>query len=219
MSAAKITLIGFSDWMEAHNDDLFKYLTVPSGIDKDILIHTILLNGGEFEVLYSNPVFMQEMIGKWSSKWQHTMKRWIDALNIDYNPLENYDRMEDWKDVNERNSSTSRKESATGKDNSLSSGNGKTLNDRSAFDANDYQPHDITESSSNGVNSSMSETTANGETEDNSNEILQKTGRAHGNIGVTTSQQMLQSELNLYKWNLYDEIANLFLNEFAIYVY
>ena len=44
-------------------------------------------------------------------------------------------------------------------------------------------------------------------------------GRTHGNIGVTTSQQMLEAELKISKWNIYEEITNLFLNEFVIYTY
>lgn len=41
--------------------------------------------------------------------------------------------------------------------------------------------------------------------------------RRFGNIGVTTSQQMIESELNVRpKLNIYDVIANLYFNEFCI---
>ena len=40
-----------------------------------------------------------------------------------------------------------------------------------------------------------------------------------GNIGVTTSQQMLQQELDIGYWNLYQRITDLFLREFTIPVY
>ena len=43
--------------------------------------------------------------------------------------------------------------------------------------------------------------------------------RLFGNIGVTTSQQMLQSELDIARWNLYEHIADLFAQEFCIMVY
>jgi len=48
---------------------------------------------------------------------------------------------------------------------------------------------------------------------------MTRTGRAHGNIGVTTSQQMLQSELDIVAWNIYEHITDLFLQEFVIPVY
>lgn len=215
MASAKITLIGFYNYMNASNDDLFALLHVPAGIDKETLVNDILLKGGEFEVLYSNPELMKDYIGIWSKKYQRTFERWLKALSIDYNPLENYDRMEDWVDDNKRD--TKRTESATGSDTSSSSGSGTNEGERSAFDSSSYQPHDKTTTSSTGSNTSYSTTDANGNI--NENELNKRTGRAHGNIGVTTSQQMLEAELQISKWNLYDEISDLFLSEFCIYTY
>lgn len=45
------------------------------------------------------------------------------------------------------------------------------------------------------------------------------TGRMYGNIGVTTSQQMLKSEIDIARWNMYEHIADLFASEFCIMVY
>ena len=243
MATAKMTLIGFNNWFESFNQDLFEYLTVPTGIDRSLLINNILLKGGEFEVLYGDPNFTKNMIGVWSSKWQHTMERWINALSIDYNPLENYDRMEDWtdngqkmtsnnvKENNNRISTTGVKENALGNDYSVSEGSGNTENTRSAYNSSVYQPHDNIESSSDGKNTSSSLTSANSITnnmDSTSNESAGTgseingsihSGRMHGNIGVTTSQQMLAAEIDIAKWNLYDEIADLFISEFCIYLY
>lgn len=263
MAIAKITLIGFYNYLSHDNEDLFEYLTVPEGIDKDTLVSNILLRGGEFEVLYSNPDFLKNMIGVWSNKWQRTMERWINALTIDYNPLENYDRMEDWEDNGSRLTSsstkndtssnrnnlsksltadeTSRKENAVAQDHSVSTGDGTTTNTRSAYESTGYQPHDKSQSITGGTNTSNGVTSANGETAGTTNantlesgfdaskgsqtaNAIDKSngvhsGRTHGNIGVTTSQQMLEAELKISKWNIYEEITNLFLNEFVIYTY
>lgn len=231
MAKAKITMIGFHNYMIDHNDDLFKNLSVPTGINKDDLINNILMKGGEFEVLYSNPTFMQNMIGVWSNKWQHTMERWVNALSIDYEPLENYDRNEEWTDNSNRitsNSATNsqtRQENAIGNDYSNSTGNGTNTNTVSAYDAGTYQPHDQGTSDTSGTNLSSSLTSTEGNTSnthlgsDVNNGMDIHKGRTHGNLGVTTSQQMLQSELDLYRWNLYDEIADLFISEFCIYIY
>ena len=102
MALAKITLYGMARWMENEEDDLFEYLSLPTGMDKDTLIDVIMLRGAEFGVLYADPYFMQTMIGIWSEKHQHTFERWVKALSIDYNPLENYDRFEDWTDAGNR---------------------------------------------------------------------------------------------------------------------
>ena len=67
-------------------------------------------------------------------------------------------------------------------------------------------------------NGSYSNTNSNGESGDDSFEN-KHFGRMFGNIGVTTSQQMLQSELDIARWNMYEHIADLFASEFCIMVY
>ena len=219
MAKAKITLLGMNNYMIAENDDLFAFLSLPTGIDKNTLVNNILLRGSEFEILYSNPYYMQNMIQIWSNKWQRTFEKWSAALSINYNPLENYDRMEDWVDNTSNNESVQRQESAIGNDYSNSSGNGTTTNTVSAYDSTSYQPHDQSVSDSSGVNLSSSLTSTDGNTSINTNEAAIHAGRLHGNIGVTTSQQMLQAELDISKWNIYEQITDLFLTEFCIYTY
>lgn len=246
MAHAKITLIGMYNFLNSANDDLFKNLTVPTGIDKNTLINTILLNGGEYEVLYADAIFFQSAIGVWSDKWQRTMERWINALSIEYNPLENYDRMEDWFDnsskqskdsgmnnaVNIRSDATNKNEIAIASDISESEGDGTTTNTRSAYDSGTYQPHDEVTTDTTGSNTSNGVTNAVGDIKTDNTEILNgsnttegneihmglHSGRLHGNIGVTTSQQMLQAELDVAKFNIYNEISNLFVSELLIYV-
>lgn len=246
MAHAKMTLIGFYNYMNSIGDDLFLNLHTPAGIDKTLLINNLLMMGGEYEVLWGDPFFYQNMIGVWSDKWQHTMERWIKALSIDYNPLENYDRMEDWVDNSSKqsagnvtnnetsitNESTNKNETAIANDYSESTGDGTTTNTRSAYNSSDYEPHDKTESDTSGTNISSGMTNAAGDTLSasiaaNSNDQQMNnsenasgihSGRMHGNIGVTTSQQMLQAELDISKWNLYNEIAELFISEMLIYV-
>jgi len=243
MSSAKITTVGFYQYMNAYNNDLFGLLNLPPGIDKDTLVNNIMLRGGEFEVVYSNPDFYKSAIGLWSNKHYRTFEKWINALNIDYNPLENYDRMEEWSDSGSRtntgtvsdsgirkNTGTQSTESS-GKDNFKGSGNSTSSDEISAYNSNSFQ--NDKKNTTNSSNSSETNTTANNTRTDNLSEsnsntrtdnLSEKTnsdrkGRAHGNIGVTTSQQMLQSELDIAKWNIYEQITDLFLSEFCIMVY
>ena len=243
MSSAKITTVGFYQYMNAYNNDLFGLLNLPPGIDKDTLVNNIMLRGGEFEVVYSNPDFYKSAIGLWSNKHYRTFEKWINALNIDYNPLENYDRMEEWSDAGSRTNtgtvSDSGERKNTGKqstettvnDNFTESGNSTSSDEISAYNSNSFQ--NDKKNTTNSSNSSETNTTTNSTrtdnlTESNSNtrtdNLSEKTnsnriGRAHGNIGVTTSQQMLQSELDIAKWNIYEKITDLFLSEFCIMVY
>ena len=283
VALAKITLIGMYQWMSEHNDPLFKNLSVPTGMDKDQLINAILYKGAEFGVLCADPHFMQSMIKIWSDRYHHTLERWVNALSIDYDPLENYDRREDWIDngVRSRTGKSSLSGSEVGtesKDNTENSADvrtsttseassnhnnvsqttadvktGNQTDDHkvSAFDSTAYQNKDKTEMNSGNTDTTVTSTGSAGDSDINGsiNDVSSRqasdklfgsdsrirnenkddsesedhssvhTGRTHGNIGVTTSQQMLQAELDIARFNLYDEAADLFLSEFCIYVY
>lgn len=245
MSSAKITLASFFTYFNTASpeDDLFKNMSLPSGIDKDTLVGNILMRGGEFEVMYSDPYFMQNVIGVWSQKWYRTIDKWVKALAIDYNPLENYDRMEQWTDTTDGSTSGRRDNGNTRTLNytdalTLDHDETRTLDttntsthDVSAYDSSSYQPADKTVTEDDGTDTmtfsgtdstlhSGTITDSFGEgTSSKNNEKVIHNGRIHGNVGVTTSQQMLESELSLAEWNIYEHVTDLFLSEFVIPIY
>lgn len=264
MSLAKITLYGMFQWMQNSEDDLFSQLDLPDGMEASDLINAIMMHGSEFEVLYANPQYMQSMIGIWSNKWYHTFERWIKALDIDYDPLENYDRREEWTDAGSKNRSgsgtdTGFRTNAENRHNSTQSAentNSQSANSTysksehdstnehtvSAYDSSTYQPEskdelkdDDTTTNGRSATSSIGKKTNTDDVIENRSEAetdsrnrsdqeqeataAAHSGRIHGNIGVTTSQQMLEAELNIAKFNLYEEAANLFLTELTIYTY
>ena len=248
MSSSTMSLIGLYNYYP----DLFKYLTVPDELDKSTLIDTILLRSGEFEVLYPDPEFLEFSIGAWSRKWAPTFDRWVNALSIEYNPLENYDRIEDWTDNRDISGHNNTADNGTesqsktdtehrtegGSTSSSTSGrtNSTTTNKVSAYDAGDAlttkDQSTLVGADSSGTSGTTSLTVSAGDvmslTGSHLNSIvvshmtaddLVHSGRIHGNIGVTTSQQMLEAELNLGYWNIYNKITDLFLTEFVIPVY
>ena len=229
MATAKITLTSFYTWFNTASvsDDLFKNLNLPEGIDKDTLVGNILMRGGEFEVMYSDPYFLQNLIGVWSSKWYRTFDKWVKALAIEYSPLENYDRIEEWQDTrNNHGSETTSGTLGRTTSDSLSrtaTDGGTTETKVSAYDSSTYQPsNQVTVTNSSGFTDTGSGTlndTTSGSTTTSFGEGAKHEGRVHGNIGVTTSQQMLESELQLAEWNLYEHITDLFLSEFVIPIY
>lgn len=94
MSTAKMTLIG----MYNYDNTLFANLTMPAGINTSDVINALLLQGGEFEVLYPRPDFMKYAIGAWSVKWERTFAEWLRGTQASFNPIHNYDRIEDIRD-------------------------------------------------------------------------------------------------------------------------
>ena len=208
MSSSKLTLIGLYEY----DHTIFDTLTLPAGVTKDILVNNILMRGAEFEVLYPDADFIKFSIGAWALKWQPTFKRWVDALALEYEPLENYNRFEDWNDS--KASTGSRTGSGTGSTSGRT--NSTTKHKVSADDAGDA----LTMKDQDelvGADSSCTSTTSQEDT--SAADLGEHHGRVHGNIGVTTSQQMLLSELDLGYWNIYEKITDLFLTEFVIPIY
>lgn len=280
------SLMGFERYMNKQNKSMFDDIVLPEGIDKSVLVNTILVESGDFEVLYTNPEFMHLYIKNWFLRKNKTFEHWVAATSTVYNPLENYDRIEDYEDnatgsfnntsSNNSNSSFSNTGKSTneGEFSNTGSTNGtdtrKTTTDASvtdamgaqssttegkvsAFDSSDYSPKDKTDtndaahtdthttdsevndsvtsansSSDSGTNSDETNTEASGSNETieagsesgNSTNKNVHSGRIHGNVGVTTSQQMLDAEMKLWaSIDVYKSIADLFITDFCIMIY
>ena len=195
MSLAKITLYGMYQWMQNSQDDLFSQLNLPTGMESSDLINTIMMHGAEFEVLYANPQYMQSMIGIWSNKWYHTFERWIKALAIDYDPLENYDRREEWSDAGSKNrtgdgndvayrhnSSQASEDTNTQAANStFSKSEHDSTNEHtvSAYDSSAYQPESRDELKDDDTTTNGSSATSSIGKKSNTDESTESDSRAH----------------------------------------
>lgn len=215
MSSATMTMLGMYNYVP----DLFDNLTFPAGIDKDTAVDEILLKCDEFEVLYSNPAFLKQAITHWGKKHYRTFSEWVKALAIEFDPLYNYDRFEDYTDAKISNASSkngSRSVSATGTSTDESSSNRR---DVSAYDSSTYEPRE--KETGSGDSASHGSGIAMNEMEENTSgqEQTKHTAHLYGNIGVTTSTQMLEDFLRVERFTIYEEIADIFVSEFCIMVY
>ena len=105
-----------------------------------------------------------------------------------------------------------------------------TTNSVSSYDSNTYQPHDKTEmqhghsisnigSGSNSTAYGKTETLTHGEVITHNGDIT-RNNHTSGNIGVTTSQQMLEQEIKIAaKLNVMDMIVDSFKQRFCLLVY
>lgn len=232
MSSAMISLLGFYRY-DMH---LFDKLELPEGLDREQLVNTILMRGGEYEVIYSDPDLLFELIGAWSKNWKPVFTNWLRA-NVDLSnvaPLENYDRVENWSDSasTSENESLSSSESSAGSSSvsgSDSSSGSESMSENaniSAFDSNTLVPQSSgAKTASTQTNASTLTTQEN--TQNSSGETNRQKGnesysthggRIHGNIGVTTSAMMFREWYDvLQKYNnIYDAIATVFLQAFVI---
>lgn len=136
-----------------------------------------------------------------------------DSLTLEYNPIDNYNRIEDTTtDITD-----SKTESTTSNNTDvMTGGHTNTLNDnnvnkRSAYDDDTYVDNESDTRNSTDTLVYDSETkTSNGENSSTSSGTGKNTvhSEVKGNIGVTTTQQMLTSEIELRRFNLINEMYN-----------
>ena len=137
------------------------------------------------------------------------LKSQLDVMNEVYNPIENYDS-------NEESTSTiglkeeNFKKGANIDKTEVGQGTITTKSDVTSYESNTFAEADkvTTDESARTTTSTMGER-SDIRTEKEHVDKISK--RIHGNIGVTTSQQMIESELELRKRNVVTE----YLTEFA----
>lgn len=216
MSSAKITLLGFYNW----DSTLFDLLDLPTGIESGLLIDTILMRGGEYEVIYSNPKLLKDLIGSWSTRWKPVFTNWLRANTAlgESAPLENYDRIEAWSDSASTSESSAGSSSTSTSDSSSASESMSETANVSAYDSATLVP----DSSGNkvaGTHTNGTGFTQQGNTLNSSGTSYSTHGgRTHGNIGVTTTAQMYKEWYQVLAnvGDIYDAIATLFLQSFVI---
>lgn len=213
-----------------YDHTLFDGFNVPEGLVKQIAIDAILMRTRELEILYPDFTYMKNRITIWSNKYQINWKKLYDTTVLEYNPIENYDRMEDWTDNDDETSTSARDNTRNTTNTVKSTSTNEVMNSVNVTDQNTAfnagladHAKQITDGDTT-ENGSITNTETGKDTE---NENINggrtgrhtRVGRAHGNIGVTTSQQMIQSERDLVIFNLYDVIAESFIENFCLMVY
>lgn len=128
-----------------------------------------------------------------------------NALMSDYNPIENY-----------RRETQGTRQDTT--ENTRTGQNTTTGTDTTTDTSNDFiYGYDSDEATPNGKSNSQNEINTNKTDTQNSTENGTNNGTysetVSGNIGVTTSQQMIESELQLRNYNLIDEIYQVIIGE------
>lgn len=229
MANYTMTIAGLYNW----DNTLFDAMDFPKNADKQNFIDSLILSYGSCEPLYPDWNFMKNTaIPAWSKKWKKSIEKVYDLLEVlEYNPVENYDRQEKWMD----SPNITRETQLSGTDtNKQTAGQGSTTRQTgtdtneqkvSAFNSTGYDPsqQDImtygnqTQVTTSGANTNefsygrKDKSTETGNTE--------HSGRIHGNIGVTTTQQMMESEMNLRKQSFIDYCTGLFAQDLLLLVY
>lgn len=155
--------------------DLFDNLEIPEGLDKDTLIQNLILDCGEFGLLYADGFLMKTFIGSWSKMMLPVWNELYETLLYEYNPIHNYDRTE----IRDRNIT------------------GNSISKETSFDSDELR-------TTNGGDSSG---------------VEHEETKTSGNIGVTTTQQMIEQQRKIVEFNMYSYIIRGFADKFLLEIY
>ena len=237
---ARMTLMGIEMALNHDDKSIMDACSITNeNFNRDDLLAAIISKGATFEALYADPDYFYYAVGYFWGRWSRTFNEWFNAFDIEYNPLDNYDRHEETTDITDDAGSETRSETSssthdannTGTLNSTTNEDSETNaeNKVSAFDGNDYVPHDKSDTTG-GVDTTVAQTTGDVIDEESSSSIAGNTSNefnrefthtAHiwGNIGVTTSSKMLEEYIKTRSINLYNKCADVFCNEMTLKVY
>lgn len=193
---------------------------LPVGVSHETLDPMLLAETAELEILYPEPTTLKTVIKAWATARGPAWARMLTALAAEYNPIHNYDRSEEWTEEREgesnREGSSDRGNSST----TTGSDSASLTSDRAGYNSTAANAP-----SSKDTSSGSSTTTVTGSQDDSweegstNAESSSRTGRISGNIGVTTSQQMIEAELELRKTDIYQIIVREFKTMFCLGVY
>ena len=196
MLQPRMTLYG----MYQYDPTLFDGVILPEGMDKTLMVNQIIRQSGDLFPYYQAPPQVKSAITEWFTRRKGNFSKLWQGFTAEYNPIENYDRQEDSTETPNITHTLSN----SGQDASTNEA------DVQGYNGTDYVPNSRTKSS--GTSSTNGTDTESG--------TRTYTSRVHGNIGVTTSAQMLEGELALRKsMDIYALIAAEFETDNLIQVY
>lgn len=220
---AVVDLIG----MYNYDKTVLDLMQIPEALDRDAFIDNLLMETAELELLYNNVGFLKQAIGSWSKKNITVWNELYDTTQYEYNPIwnkdghtletetrdlagtdhttDNTDRVDNLQDKETRDLDDETRESVYGFNSSSEAPANKVEADYNGTDTYDHTGRQDVDR------------TFDKSTTDTGTVTHERTEQ--GNIGLTSTQQLIQEQREVVKLNLMDIIIKDFIQRFCIGVY
>lgn len=209
------------------DDTVMDNFTVPEGIDRQLALDTIYQRCGLTPLYHPDPAWLKFYVGRWCSKNAKTWDELYKTTVQEYNPIYNYDRTEETTDtrsgtrsLTEDTSSNTKQNGDTSVTDTSSDSSEHTI---SADNSDSYEPgyKDVSSRQDSQASESSNRVDVTGDraVDETTGETYSHKLRAYGNISVTTTQEMLEAQRTVVRYNVYNEIADSFKEEFCLYIY
>ena len=229
--------------MYNYDNTLLDLMQIPEDIDRATLIDNLLMESAEQELLYSNLGFLKQAIGSWSAKqlpiWQHL----LETTKYDYNPIWNKDGTvtetetrdlkgsEKVKDETDRVDNLTDKNTRDFEDKETRDLKNDSLNSVYGFNSSDAAPANQDEVKDTGTDTiehtgtDTMDHTGRQDIDRNLQRDTTDTGTVkherieQGNIGLTSTQDLISQERQIALFNVMDVIIKDFIKRFCLAVY
>lgn len=206
-----------------YDDTIFENLHIPEELDKPTLVAGILTECAELEIMLPDPDVFKESVNYWSLAQMPIWQKLYDSTQFDYNPIWNKDgtytetRNLATSDTETRNLAKSNLQTRNLASSASTTGTGKV----SAYNSSSFEnaSQDIVQGNGTDtgtVNDSGSDT---GTVTRGGTDTGTVTRRETGNIGVTTTQQMIKEERDVVQFDIYRYITESFKSMYCLGVY
>lgn len=233
------------DLIAAYNYDntILDLLVLPEALDRSILIDNLLMETAEREIIYSNLGFLKQAIGSWSHKNLSVWEELYKTQHYEYNPIWNKDgtitelETRNLAGTNYHTDNTDRVDNLTDKntknlqDKETRNLNDETLESVYGFNSSDEAPANKVEAGYTGTDTNdhtgtdTYDHTGRQDIDRTYDERTSDTGTVkherteQGNIGLTSTQDLIKQQQELVKFNLMDYIIEDFSKKFCLGVY
>ncbi len=186
------------------NEHLFDDMYIPESLDRDTVVASIIMETEGLEALYVDVPFMMSAIKYWSITMRHKWDKLVASMNFEYNPIWNKDGVRIHTETEDKSSERD-----------------ETVADSTASTSNNFGAGFNTTS---GLTNRERDTVQNSgqvKTDDDLKESTKRESKdvEQGNIGVTSTQQLIKEEREVADINIYSIIAKDFKHKFCIQVY
>lgn len=206
-----------------YDNNLFTDLSIPDALDKPSMVDLILTECADFNVLYPDPDFFKARLATWSTRKLPIWTKLYQTTQYTYDPIANYDRTETHTETVTHTgtdaNSTSNTASHTGTVQTIDTNT--STESKASYDSATLATTGQIGNSGNSTDTNNLTDTASGYSTRTLNlaDSVNRSIRAVGNIGVTTTQQMIEQERDIDKFDIYDIILNDFIDAFCVQVY
>lgn len=190
------------------NDSIFDECLVPAGIDRELLINQIILEYGEMQVLRPDWSLFRYSCMQWFAIHATQLEHLYTDYSATYNPLYNKDAYYE----EERTPNLTR--TMIDLPGGITTESGQSEGQMKGFNSSDF--NGVTKELPGRIvtNSGRNEATST----ESGNEKIRR--REYGNIGVTTSTQLIKDDSSFWSsFNFYQLAARLFAIDNLVMIY